>query len=141
MCKRVAERYYGNPYKNNFSFSKKTNLQLCCQHWKNSYSYAIEDGKYILNFMVARFEDFLIDPRNFLKEICDFVELEFDEKMVPASNQRSTYFGQMKSRWYPLRQDANSRYLNELTNDEIDIIKLNCGELIDKFGYQAPTRS
>lgn len=136
MCKRVAEKYYENPNKNNFSFSKETSLRLCCQHWKNSYESALNDGKDVPNVKIVKFEDFLSCPSEFLKEICEFIELEFDTDIVPAPNQKSTIYSQMNSRWYPIRSNSNEKYVNSLTKNDIEIIKEECGELIKEFGYE-----
>ena len=135
MCKRVVDKYYENPDEHDFSFSHETNLRLCCQHWRNSYTYAIEDGKVVENFKIVKFEDFLISPYDFLKDLCDYVGLDFDTRIVPGPNQKSSVYCQMKSRWYPAKADANNKYIQQLTKDEIVIIKSECDDLIKQFGY------
>ncbi|MBN1492512.1 MAG: sulfotransferase [Candidatus Omnitrophica bacterium] len=139
MCKRVAEKYYANPKKNNFTFSQEKNLRLCCQHWKNSIEIALKDGEHIPNFKVVQFEQFLKDPRHFLKDICEFVKLPFDETIVPGPDQKNTIFTQMQTRWYPMREDVNEQYIRTLEQDEIKIIEEICGHVAHTCGYETPS--
>ncbi|MFC1808682.1 sulfotransferase [Candidatus Omnitrophota bacterium] len=139
MCKRVAEKYYANPKKNNFTFTHEENLRLCCQHWKNSMDIALTEGTHIPNFKVMKFENFLRDPQTFLQDICAFVDLPFDDKIVPGPNQKSTVFAQMQTRWYPLRKDVNEQYIQTLENNEIKIIEEICGAVAHTCGYTTPS--
>lgn len=138
MVKRVTERYYENPKRHGFPFSHEKNLRLCCQHWRNTYSWALRDRPYTENFAVFSFERFLVDPENFLRNLCTFARLNFESAIVPAPGQRPTAYAMMSSRWYPIRKNPNQKYLEKLTPKEISIIERECGDLARKLGYGPP---
>jgi hypothetical protein len=113
-------------------------LEVASQHWANSMKYALQDKQVVDNFLVVRFEDLLMETEKYLKIICDFVELDFKENMIPQSHHKYPFGSQRLSRWYPLRTDVNQKYLKDLNNADIEIIDRYCREYVDKFGYQKP---
>jgi len=62
-------------------------LEICTQHWTNSIRCALEDRDE--DMLVVRFEDLLQEPEKTLRQICEHVELEFLENMLPAPHQKS----------------------------------------------------
>lgn len=138
MVKRVTERYYENPNRLDFSFSHEESLSFCCQHWRNTYSWALKDGRCVENFALFSFEDFLSDPASLLKSLCVFADLNFNPNIVPAPDQDRTPYAMMPSRWYPIRQNVNQKYLDRLTRREISVIERECGDLALQLGYAPP---
>ncbi|HVN59926.1 MAG TPA: sulfotransferase [Gaiellaceae bacterium] len=108
-------------------------LRLVAQHWANSVRLALEDGEQVEHFLTVRFEDFTGEPRRVLQEICDFVELDFREDMLPQPQHRvpfNTWPGEDK--WYPIRDDP---WRAQLSEQEIAIVDESCRELAERFGY------
>lgn len=118
--------------------SHEHRLRLAAEHWANSYRLALEDGEQVPNFTTVRFEDFLVDPEQIVRELCSFLQLEFDPEMVPAEGQTlpfATLPGDRK--WYPVGPDHDPP---ELSARERAIIEERCLPLAQRFGY-SPTES
>jgi len=108
-------------------------LRLAAEHWANSFRLAIEDGDQVERFHTVRFEDFTREPRRVLGEVCDFVELDFREDMLPQPHHRppfNTWPGEDK--WYPIREDP---WRAQLSEREIAIVDETCRGLAERFGY------
>jgi len=80
--------------------SFKERLEICAQHWANSMRCALEDQDE--DMLVVRFEDLLQQPKRVLRQICEHVELEFYEDMLPAPHHRIPFGSRFQDRWYPL---------------------------------------
>ena len=65
----------------------------------------------------ARYEDFLDDPARIVREVCDFVELDFTPDQVPAEGHRAPEGSVEPEKWYPLKRGENARYLKDLDPD------------------------
>ncbi|MBC7232378.1 MAG: sulfotransferase [Chloroflexi bacterium] len=80
--------------------SFKERPEIYAQHWANSIRCALEDREE--DMLVVRFEDLLQEPGKTLRQICEHVELEFDEDMLPAAHHKIPFGSRFRDRWYPL---------------------------------------
>jgi len=132
MCYRIAR---GTMYRfDNNSFEDR--LILACQNWKNYMKYALEDGNKINSFMMVKFEDILSEPVMNLRNICNFIELEFSEVMIPSKNDKMPFGSQRRKRWYPLNTKVNDKYLQQITKDDLKIINKECEDYIKITNYE-----
>lgn len=122
-----------------YDFNEK--LALAAQHWMNSMKCATEDSVEVDNFLTLRFEDILNEPVTHIRSICDFVELDFDDDMMPQPHHELPQGSHYQNWWYPIRSEVNQRYLDALTPEQAEVIELHCGEWAEKYGYLNPTRS
>jgi len=139
-CYKAATETAGDMkrLKNRLSLEKR--LEICAQHWANSMKCALEDKEKNKNIdmLVIRFEDILKSPVKNLKKICEFVELDFSEDMVPQPYHKIPFGSRFPERWYPLRPDLEQKYLKKLGQKEIEIISKYCKNLALQFGYDVP---
>ena len=121
--------------KNKFPLEKR--LEICAQHWANSMRCALEDKEKNkeIDMLIIRFEDILKSPVANLKKICEFVELDFSEDMIPQPHHKIPFGSRFPERWYPLRPDLKQKYLKKLGQKEIEIISKYCKNLALQFGY------
>ena len=120
------------PLKGKLSF--KECLEICAQHWANSIRCALEDKAE--DMLVVRFEDLLREPVRVLRQICERVELEFDEDMLPAPHHEIPFGSRFRDRWYPLSLDRALHYVEKATPEELKIIGARCGALARELGYE-----
>ncbi len=122
------------------SLGEEKTLKLAAEHWNNSINFALEDEKKVQSFLTVKLEDFLKEPKKKLKEICESVEIDFEDKMLPSKNNKpglgTRSFPDKK--WYPLKKDVNSRYLKEISRKELEIIDNVCGKTAKALGYKKP---
>jgi len=88
--------------------SFKERLEICAQHWANSIRCALEDRSE--DMLLVRFEDLLREPKRFLRQICEHVELEFYEDMLPAPHHKIPFGSRFRDRWYPLSLERALHY-------------------------------
>ena len=118
--------------KNKLSFHKR--LEICSQHWANSIQCALEDNNE--NMLIILFEDILKNPIKHIKSICDFVELDFDEDMLPQQHHKIPFGSRFSDRWYPLEPNRNNKYLKSIKQKELRIIDNECRKIALQFGYE-----
>ena len=109
-------------------------LRLAAEHWANSYRIALEDAAEVGGVTVVRFEDFVADPEATVRRLCEALELDFEEAMVPRAGDTmpfATLPGDRK--WYPIYPDA---WLDDVTEREAEIVERRCGSLAERLGYR-----
>ncbi|MBN1224349.1 MAG: sulfotransferase [Candidatus Aminicenantes bacterium] len=116
---------------NRLSFEKR--LEVCAQHWSNSMQCALDHRA--TGMKIVRFEDLLRDPACMMREICEFVELSFDEDLLPQPHHRIPLGSRFLDRWYPLEPERDRGYLEQIRKSELDILESRCGKLAEELGY------
>lgn len=129
MAYRGAVREYAH-----VELGHEARVRLAAEQWENSYRIALQDGEELDRFSVVRFEDFVEDAVSVVRDLCAFVDLPFDEELVPQPHHtlpRATYpVGDAK--WYPLRPDS---WLPRVVEQDAAIIAARCGALAERLGY------
>lgn len=113
-------------------------VEVCSQHWANTMQYALRDGREVENFRWFRFEDILRNPQSQIKELCQFLELDFRNDLLPAPHHELPLGSRYRNRWYPLRPDVNEKYLEEVPPYLLEKIEHRCRDVADHFGYSRP---
>ena len=119
--------------------SFKERLEICAQHWANSIRCALEDKA--KDMLVVRFEDLLREPKRVLRQICEHVELDFHQDMLPAPHQKIPFGSRFRDRWYPLSLKRALHYIEKATPEELKIVSARCGALASELGYGVPFSS
>lgn len=112
-------------------------VEVAAQHWKGLYESALaHDGRQL---GVWKFEDFLAEPERIVREVCDHAALEFSPAIMPGPNDTipwgSMYDAFNLRKWHPFRTDVNDRYLAEIPDWARDLVRRECGALVDRFQY------
>lgn len=111
-------------------------IRLVVEHWDNSFRLAREDASRLgIDLKHVRFEDFLEEPKETVRGICDFAELEYSDDMVPAAHHRFHLGAVDAVKWYPLRSSENAGYLEEIDRGLVRALNERAGDLIEAFGY------
>lgn len=113
-------------------------VELCAQHWSNAMRCALEDGASVKRFKTVRFEDVLADPEAEMRDLCNFLDLEFDPDMLPQEHHTIPLGSRFPDRWYPLKTDVNSTYLEQIPEALLEAINERCGDLAKTFDYGMP---
>ncbi len=104
----------------------------------NTYNCFMKDSEFLKHFKIVKFEDVILDTRNILKEICSFLDLNFEEDMMP--HDRPDIDQQMINKFYPVKKDViydDGR--NSFKNKKLDnLIANRCNEIIKRFDYTIP---
>jgi len=74
-------------------------------------------------------------------KICEHVEMDFHQDMLPAPHQKIPFGSRFRDRWYPLSLDRALHYIEKATREELKIISDRCGALARELGYEVPFSS
>jgi len=110
-------------------------IKICIEHWYNSVRSIEEDRNKVKNFLHVRFEDLLKYPEEILKRICDFIEIEFLEDMLPHKEHKIPFGTRFRERWYPLKPSINEQYINRIPRKYIELIYKKCEKYATLYGY------
>jgi hypothetical protein len=87
----------------------------------------------IENYALFRYEDLLINPKETVKKLCDFAQLDFDPKMLqPSEGQASSVTGEKRSGF---DATALSHWKNVISPSEEKMVTLLTKNSMTRFGY------
>lgn len=102
-------------------YSKYLNFEdlvdLSTEHWNNVAKEISKSIKPSSNYLKLKIEDILTNPSVEFKKICDFLEISFDSNMLPKPDDKIPAYSKFEDRWFPIRKDINSIYLNKMGRD------------------------
>lgn len=119
--------------------SEEERLTLAIEHWRNLHETALEqEGR--VPMLVLRYEDFLDAPETSTRKVCDFAGLKFHSDLLPQPDDvmplGSAPDARDGAKWYPIRPANNEKHLARLPDWAREHISTECGDLIERFGYQ-----
>ena len=100
--------------------------------------------------ILIKYEDLVTAPKQTIEKICDFLELEYEDKMLKHYEfsyidytklkiNKKTIDSQLK--WHgnsnkPIDSSIKEKWKKELTKEEIKLLDYYCGETGKLFGYE-----
>ncbi len=96
--------------------------------------------------LTIRYEDFLLDEETTLKQICQFFEIEFLDKMLDISeSQEARQISKMSALWSsncfaPITTNID-KFKGQLKTQEIEIIETLAKEFMLRYGYEPMTEA
>jgi hypothetical protein len=118
--------------------------------WNDTYSNCSKLNGH--SFLVIKYELFMANPENTLKEICRFFGLNFDPRMLQTDGVYESFLEKKKNDVDPdfllrlknfhsgLSQKPNSdkigQYINSINPIVLEQIEHICGDNLDRFSYQ-----
>jgi hypothetical protein len=137
MCWREVTRRTAKyqRFKEKLVFEKA--LRLAAEHWGNTYRIALSDlaGHKALVF---RFEDFLISPRRKIREILEYVELDYRNDLLSQDRRRMPIGAKDRDKWYPISENVNERYLSEISSQACQIVHDETMDIAKEYDYRYP---
>lgn len=90
--------------------------------------------------LTIRYEDFLSNQESTLRQVCDFLGIEFLPQMLDvAGSQEAKQISQLSALWssncYPPIAANIDKFKQQLTTAEINAIETVTGEYMDRYGY------
>jgi len=138
-------------------FSPGNDIITQAQFWKENVLTAHSQGKQCHHYMEIRFEDLIQHSEHTLRQICDYIELDFDPHMIShhknASSRlqehlerrkadgsllvsQSTRQNQQRSSSQPPNELKIGVWKNLLNSDEIHKFESIAGDTLQAYGYE-----
>lgn len=94
---------------------------------------------------MCRYEELISDPEREVRELCAFLELEFDARMLefhadPESKSDAQKTGFWKNLDKPVMQDNSAKFLRELSGAEIEVFEAVAADVLEMLGYPLVSR-
>jgi hypothetical protein len=108
---------------------------LTAKVWNSSLSYTAKHSNHP-RIMIVKFEDLLSDSKNVVKDICQFLKIDFKEKMlnIPAIGSSTDDDAISVSKIDSAK--INKWMRGGLSNSEIYLSQKLSSKMMDKFGYE-----
>lgn len=162
LCKLFPDSKYiviSRDYRDNIlsrkKFSdKKSSIYSLALSWNYFYDCIFKSiSKNNLKYTILRYEDLVEKPTETLTELCEFLEVEFDDKMLHfqdlstkikgyiKQNLTDEDYGKLIAMHHNLEKKINNdkvdSYKKELSESEISILDATCNKYAQKFKYNA----
>jgi len=90
---------------------------------------------------LLRYKDLLQDPESVVKDVCDFLDMEYDERMLyyyeteeaKAASESAEVFKNLTS---PIMGDNYDKFREQLPEKETKITEKIAGNMLTRFGYE-----
>lgn len=108
---------------------------LTSKVWNSSLLYT---SRYLdhSNVKIIKFEDLLSNPEGIVKEICKFVDIDFQHEMLEVPIVGSSTEDDIRDEQHIDKSKINKWKEGGLTNGEIYLSQKFSFKMMDKFGYQ-----
>ncbi|MDT0627686.1 sulfotransferase [Alteromonas sp. W364] len=116
-----------------------TNVYTGAQRWKREVRQQIEFMNSMPeNFFFIKFEDMVGDLESSMRNICNFLNIDFDEEMLDYNNKESFYEIKTENRHTFKKPDMKltKKWQQKLSKFEISVIENVAGDVLDEFGYE-----
>jgi hypothetical protein len=96
------------------------------------------------NHLALKYEDLVTEPERALKNLCDFLNIEYSAKMMDANEYRDGFGTPWKGNVNTDQHDGINtngceRWKRELSEDEVFLCEFLCGDAMVKLGYETIT--
>jgi len=96
--------------------------------------------KYGINYTEIFYEDLISDPVKVLNELCNFLNVNFEEKMLDFSKSSKELVDKSEMQWKketfgPLLVGNKNKWKRELTEEQIGLIQCVCKPVFNKNMY------
>ncbi len=106
--------------------------------WRSSASFIIP---YLSNpnIKCVKFEELIFEPKKCVVEVCNFIGVEFEKKMLDVPYAFSSIFEDEEKNGFDIRRTGN--WEKQLNSAEVFFIEKITGNLMERFGYQKSNKS
>jgi len=112
-------------------------------HWRVAARLASGVANGEVPGLVVQYEHLVSEPARMMEKVCDYLEIDFD----PATVLTPTKVGQFWSgnsaariNFSQISTEPMTRWLRELSEDEIGWVEWHCRDLMPAFGYEPKLR-
>lgn len=133
-----------NPYSNFVSLRKYKSigvgyplLNRMMKTFQNSFHFLLENPKTIAHYKVVRYEDILTETEQVMRQISEFLEIEFTETLLQPSHLGENWAGNSTTgKGFNGVSDVNvDKWKSEIEAIEVQMINEISGKVFNQFSY------
>jgi len=119
--------------------TKRFSVYYVIAHWRAAAKLARRIRAGDVPGLFVQFEQLLSEPANVMKDVCDYLEIQFDPEVVLTPTKIGEPWGGNSAAqvaFSKVSAEPASRWENELSEDETGWVEWHCRELMPEFGYE-----
>src|SRR5437588_999533 len=122
--------------------TRKTNrfsVYYVIAHWRVAAKLARRVRAGDVPGLFVQFEQLVSEPANVMKDVCDYLEVQFDPDIVLTPTKIGEPWGGNSAAqiaFSKISAEPASRWKKELSDDEIGWVEWHCRDLMPEFGYE-----
>jgi Sulfotransferase family len=119
--------------------TKRFSVYYVIAHWRVAAKLARRVRRGDVPGLLVQFEQIVSEPSSVMKNVCDYLEIEFDPDIVLTPTKIGQPWGGNSAAQMAFSQvsaEPASRWERELSEDEIGWVEWHCRDLMPEFGYE-----
>jgi hypothetical protein len=113
------------------------NLELSIHRWRQGVSEAQHQGIELPDrYMEVRYEGLTNDPERWMRSICDFLSVEFDDRVLQSGMPQSGKLKSMPKGSVGRIEPNSKKFLQHLSAKQIDSLERIAGGKLAELGYK-----
>jgi len=124
--------------------TKRFSVYYVIAHWRVAAKLARRVRAGDVPGLFVQFEQLVSEPAGVMKNVCDYLEIQFDPEIVLTPTKIGEPWGGNSAAqiaFSKVSAEPASRWENELSEDEIGWVEWHCRDLMPEFGYEPRLRS
>jgi Sulfotransferase family len=119
--------------------TKRFSVYYVIAHWRVTANLARHVRAGEVPGLFVRFERLVSEPSEVMKDVCDYLEIQFDPEVVLSATKIGEPWGGNSAAQIAFSQVSDepaSRWEKELSEDEVGWVEWHCRDLMSQFGYK-----
>jgi hypothetical protein len=124
--------------------TKRFSAYYVIAHWRVAAKLARRVRAGDVPGLFVQFEQLVSEPASVMKNVCDYLEIQFDPDVVLTPTKIGEPWGGNSAAQIAFSEvspEPASRWENELSEDEVGWVEWHCRNLMPEFGYEPRLRS
>jgi hypothetical protein len=124
--------------------TKRFSVYYVIAHWRVAAKLARRVRAGDLPGLFVQFEQLVSEPARVMKDVCDYLEIQFDPEVVLTPTKIGEPWGGNSAARIAFSQvsaEPAARWQKELSEEEIGWVEWHCRDLMPEFGYEPRLKS
>jgi hypothetical protein len=124
--------------------TKRFSVYYVIAHWRVAAKLARRVRARDLPGLFVQFEQLVSEPARVMKDVCDYLEIQFDPEVVLTPTKIGEPWGGNSAARIAFSQvsaEPAARWQKELSEEEIGWVEWHCRDLMPEFGYEPRLKS
>ncbi len=124
--------------------TKRFSVYYVIAHWRVAAKLARRARAGEIPALFVQFEQLVSEPTNVMKDVCDYLGIQFDLEIVLTPTKVGEPWGGNSAARVAFSQvsaEPATRWQEELSEDEVGWVEWHCGDLMPEFGYEPRLKS